>query len=216
MNEPTLTATGATAVGASATTATAHVAATAEQDEWQKLAESLPNRDGHVQTTDPLFNTGDRWLACTLLKPERQAVRDEKGVAIRVPIRFDEESVDTMGTKRAPGYIFRPKGYVIVPADDTPGAKQQADIGFRDLARLLERFGCLPKLGSHKMESVVGAVGKLADKQGEISLYLRDDKKGQRDEETGQLKRYQEQAIRPKGAGAAVGNGTAKQTLSNV
>jgi hypothetical protein len=204
MNEQTTTGAG-TSAAQEATTSTA-------QDEWQKLADSLPNRDGHIQTTDPLFHSGDSFWPVTILKPERTAARDDKGVAIRVNFRFDCETVDTQGTKRAPGHVFRPRPYVI----DNPDDQAAAERGCRDLARDMERLGILPRLGSHSKGSLIAAVGKLADRKAKIKLVVKDGK--ERDEETGQVKKFQNFVVTSAESPESNGAGVASKgpSLANV
>lgn len=202
------TTTGAEATAAQNTT---------EQDEWAKLAESLPNRDGHVQTTDPLFDTGQNFLPCTVLKPERTAARDDKGVAVRLAIRFDAESVDSLGNKRAPGYVFRPRPIVIEGASDSPEDLGAAERGRRDLARMLENLSVLPKLGAHSKATLVASVGKLAEKPAKIKLTVKEGKR--RDEETGELAKFQNFVLAAPGEGNGAGTAqraSATAGLANV
>ena len=187
-----------------------------EQDEWAKLADSLPNKDGHVQTTDPLFDTTGKFLPMTLTKPERCHAKDDRGVAVRVGIKFEAESIDSLGTKRAPGYIFRPRPYVIEGATASPEDQAAAERGRRDLARDMERLGVLPKLGSHSKASLIAAIGKLSDLKGKIKLWTKDGK--ERDEETGQVKKFQNFILSGDAPEGAAGNGTANKgpSLANV
>lgn len=168
---------------------------TIAQDEWQKLADSLPNKDGHVQTTDPLFDTAGAFLPVTIQKPERVAAKDEKGVAVRVNFRLDVESIDTQGTKRAPGYLLRQRPYIIEGASDSADDQAAAERGRRDLARDMERLGLLPRLGSHSRGTLIASIGKLANIKAKIKLWTRDGK--DRDEETGQVRKFQNFLLAP-------------------
>lgn len=186
---------------------------TSAANEWEILAATAPNKDCTIQTVDPLFDSGKGvFWRCTLQKPEKCAAKDDKGVAVRVAIRFDVESIDTQGTKRAPGYVFRPRPYILEPASDSQQDHDAAERGRRDIARDMERLGLLPKTGAHAKGTLYGKIGAMEGAQAEINLWA---KPGTQKDDDGNVKRFQNFAIRAVGAGGQTQHGT-NNALTNV
>jgi hypothetical protein len=187
------------------TTDAAATGLTTRSSEWEILAATVPNPDVTVQTVDPLFDSGKNvFWPCTLQKPEKCAAKDDKGVAVRVGIKFECESVDTLGTKRAPGYVFRPRPYILEPASADQKDVDAAERGRRDLARDMERLGLLPLTGAHSKAAVYGAIGKLDGATAEINLWA---KASNRTDDDGNSQKFQNFMLRAKGGGATVGAG---------
>jgi len=208
MNE---TPTGAASVAQDSTSTGLSTAS----NEWAILAATAPNPDVTVQTVDPLFDSGKGvFWPCTLQRPERCAAKDDKGTAVRVAIKFDCESVDTMGIKRAPGYVFRPRPYILEPGSDALKDQEAADRGRRDLARDMERIGLLPHTGSHNKAVIYGAIARLDGLQAEINLVV---KAGNKTDDDGNVAKFQNFGLRARGSvGSTAVTPPTSAGLSNV
>lgn len=167
------------------------------------------NEDVYVQVVEPLFDEQTKRVKVHSL--ERVAAnQDGSGEALKVQFELLEEIVDTMGNKHAPGYIFRPRPFVVMPG--SPEQAQRAEMGRRDIDNILQATKVLPKASGHKWKSQIApALGQVQGKELVLKFTVTPGKK--RDPETNEFVMFQNVRFAPLGAagnGAAAAGGVVK------
>lgn len=160
--------------------------ATKSKIDWNEKA-NLYEDDLYVQVTDPLFDR--QTVLATIQQPEIVGADAQgNGEAVRLSFKIEEELVDTLGNKKAPGYIWRPRFADTIRAA-TSKDKEQEERGLKSLARLAETVQVLPRKSAHSAREIVKALGGFPGKQVKIKFTVKEGNK--RDEETGEKVKFQ-------------------------
>jgi hypothetical protein len=171
-----------TAAAAQAATDATTTALSTQSDEWEVEAASLPNKDLYVPVVDLMFD-GQTKLA-TIRSLEKAAVDDEgRGKAVKISFEMQEELTSVEGVRKAPGYLFKPRAFVLVESDVSK--RQQAEIGQRAINKLLIAAGVASKSEALNREGIYSRIGKLAGKQVLVKFSIK--KSSKRDPETGEF-----------------------------
>ena len=171
--------------------------------DWNAKADNCGD-DVYVQVTEPLFN--NQVVTATVQAPELVAAdQNGNGEAVKLAFKIDEEIEDTMGQKKAPGFIWRPPFSSIIRAA-TNDQKDKEERGLRDLARLGEAVGALPKAGRHLTKDIIRAVGSLEGKKVTIKFNVT---KGNKLDDEGNPRQFQNARFAAPGSVSAAPSGGA-------
>lgn len=103
---------------------------------WELRAAAMEKdeevKDLHVQVTVPLFHNVT--VLATILAPESVELGEGEGEAVRLRFRFEEPVKTEEGHVKAPGYVYAPRAFALMPGRARDEKTMSAvDRGRRDL-----------------------------------------------------------------------------------
>ena len=197
----------APATEAAATTAQPEGLTTASSP-WAMKAEALPNKDLHVQTTDPIFEGQTKRI--TFLAPQPED--DDGNESVRISFRIEDEIVTTDGDKKAPGHVVSPfPRRLRVKADASAKEHEKLQRDLRGLGLDLQAIGLLPRRKDPTLGQIYRALGELEGKQ---ALAKFSTTKGSKRNEDGEFPTFQNIRFAPVG-GAGEANGAAATSAAS-
>lgn len=157
-------------------------------------AETDPNKDVIIETTDPLFD--EQVCRAVFREPEPSDIRDGRGIQVRLSAEIQETITSTDGVEKTSGWVWKGRPVHIKAAISDEKAKQRAEIGCREMASALIAAKLLRRGESPTYEKMVKLLPQLTGSEVVLRFSLRT---GNKPGDDGQPVQFQNVRFAPAG-----------------